>query len=207
MTTCPGGSSDCKPAVFLCMYVGGRDELQPGGLLLHLPSRWILQTDCRRPPLSLPGSSSRQGSVERSESAARTDAVSFLFFWKHFQTQTGHKDTVISPLRCACRDDFVLQKLKKEAAEEGAFLVRWSALDYHRIILAVLNKNEVSRHPHPSLGIIAELRPFQTLYLDLCLCTEWVGAKPQAVSYPEEGLFFLHGGLGPRILQREGAHR
>ncbi|KAG7223186.1 hypothetical protein INR49_015794 [Caranx melampygus] len=41
-------------------------------------------------------------------------------------------------------DDFVLLKLKKEAAEEGAFLVRWSVLDYHRIILAVLNtdKNE-----------------------------------------------------------------
>uniref|UniRef100_A0A673BZQ3 Tyrosine-protein kinase n=1 Tax=Sphaeramia orbicularis TaxID=375764 RepID=A0A673BZQ3_9TELE len=33
-------------------------------------------------------------------------------------------------------DDFVLQKLKKEATEEGAFLVRWSALDYRRIILA-----------------------------------------------------------------------
>ncbi|XP_040917883.1 non-receptor tyrosine-protein kinase TYK2 isoform X2 [Toxotes jaculatrix] len=39
-------------------------------------------------------------------------------------------------------DDFVLLKLKKEAAEEGPFLVRWSALDYHRIILVVLNKNE-----------------------------------------------------------------
>ncbi|XP_023269688.1 non-receptor tyrosine-protein kinase TYK2 [Seriola lalandi dorsalis] len=39
-------------------------------------------------------------------------------------------------------DDFVLLKLKKEAAEEGAFLVRWSALDYHRIILAVLNTNK-----------------------------------------------------------------
>uniref|UniRef100_A0A671SCM8 Tyrosine-protein kinase n=1 Tax=Sinocyclocheilus anshuiensis TaxID=1608454 RepID=A0A671SCM8_9TELE len=32
---------------------------------------------------------------------------------------------------------FVLQKLKKEA-EEGAFIVRWSVLDYHRIILASL---------------------------------------------------------------------
>uniref|UniRef100_A0A4W6BTP8 Tyrosine-protein kinase n=1 Tax=Lates calcarifer TaxID=8187 RepID=A0A4W6BTP8_LATCA len=52
-------------------------------------------------------------------------------------------------------DDFVLLKLKKEAAEEGAFLVRWSALDYHRIILAVLNKNEVSQHPLTSLEIIA----------------------------------------------------
>uniref|UniRef100_A0A8C8ISE7 Tyrosine-protein kinase n=1 Tax=Oncorhynchus tshawytscha TaxID=74940 RepID=A0A8C8ISE7_ONCTS len=37
-------------------------------------------------------------------------------------------------------DDFVLQRLRKEAVEEGAFLVRWSVLDYHRIILAVLNK-------------------------------------------------------------------
>ncbi|TKS92111.1 Non-receptor tyrosine-protein kinase TYK2 [Collichthys lucidus] len=44
-------------------------------------------------------------------------------------------------------DDFVLMKLKKEAAEEGAFLVRWSALDYHRIILAVLNKNENGSTP------------------------------------------------------------
>ncbi|XP_015227583.1 PREDICTED: non-receptor tyrosine-protein kinase TYK2 [Cyprinodon variegatus] len=39
-------------------------------------------------------------------------------------------------------DDFVLHKLKKEAGEEGTFLVRWSALDYHRIILAVLNRSE-----------------------------------------------------------------
>lgn len=44
-------------------------------------------------------------------------------------------------------DDFVLFKLKKEAAAERAFLVRWSALDYHRIILAVLNKNEDSATP------------------------------------------------------------
>lgn len=49
----------------------------------------------------------------------------------------------------------MLLKLKKEAAEEGVFLVRWSALDYRRIILAVLNKNEVSQHPHSSLGVIA----------------------------------------------------
>ncbi|KAM3863740.1 non-receptor tyrosine-protein kinase TYK2 [Diretmus argenteus] len=39
-------------------------------------------------------------------------------------------------------DEFVLLRLKKEAAEDGAFLVRWSALDYHRIILAVLNRNQ-----------------------------------------------------------------
>nr|XP_046270375.1 non-receptor tyrosine-protein kinase TYK2 [Scatophagus argus] len=44
-------------------------------------------------------------------------------------------------------DDFVLLKLKKEAADEGAFLVRWSALDYRRIILAVLSKNENGSAP------------------------------------------------------------
>lgn len=75
----------------------------------------------------------------------------------HIQTQTGYKETqcIISQLWCVSSDDFVLLKLKKEAAEEGAFLVRWSALDYHRIILAVLNKNEVSQHPLTSLEIIA----------------------------------------------------
>uniref|UniRef100_A0A671V986 Tyrosine-protein kinase n=1 Tax=Sparus aurata TaxID=8175 RepID=A0A671V986_SPAAU len=42
-------------------------------------------------------------------------------------------------------DDFVPLILKKMAAEEGAFLVRWSAIDFHRIILAVLNnKNQVT---------------------------------------------------------------
>uniref|UniRef100_A0A8C8MD19 Tyrosine-protein kinase n=1 Tax=Oncorhynchus tshawytscha TaxID=74940 RepID=A0A8C8MD19_ONCTS len=42
-------------------------------------------------------------------------------------------------------DDFVLQRLRKEAVEEGAFLVRWSVLDYHRIILAVLNKTAIHK--------------------------------------------------------------
>ncbi|XP_042360188.1 non-receptor tyrosine-protein kinase TYK2 [Plectropomus leopardus] len=49
--------------------------------------------------------------------------------------------SVANGLHGPMHDDFVLLKLKKEAAEEGAFLVRWSALDYHRIILAVLSKN------------------------------------------------------------------
>lgn len=75
----------------------------------------------------------------------------------HIQAQTGYRETqhLISQLWCVSSDDFVLLKLKKEAAEEGAFLVRWSALDYHRIILAVLKKSEVSLHPRSSLEIIA----------------------------------------------------
>lgn len=45
------------------------------------------------------------------------------------------------------RDDFVLLKLKKEAAEEGAFLLRWSTFHFHCIILAVLKRNQVHLHP------------------------------------------------------------
>ncbi|XP_051569549.1 non-receptor tyrosine-protein kinase TYK2-like [Myxocyprinus asiaticus] len=51
-------------------------------------------------------------------------------------------------------DEFVLQKLKKEA-EEGAFIVRWSVLDYHRLILAALSKNQDGESPiHKQFGII-----------------------------------------------------
>nr|AMV91904.1 tyrosine kinase 2 [Acanthogobius hasta] len=45
------------------------------------------------------------------------------------------------------QDEFVLMKLKKEAAEEGVFLVRWSVVDYHRLILAVLSKAENGTPP------------------------------------------------------------
>lgn len=43
-------------------------------------------------------------------------------------------------------DEFVLQKLKKEA-DEGAFVVRWSVLDYDRIILAALSRTKDGQHP------------------------------------------------------------
>lgn len=39
--------------------------------------------------------------------------------------------------------DFVMLKLRKEALEDGAFHVRWSAVNFDHIILAVLSKNEV----------------------------------------------------------------
>ncbi|XP_077475315.1 non-receptor tyrosine-protein kinase TYK2 [Stigmatopora argus] len=39
-------------------------------------------------------------------------------------------------------DDFVLHKLKKEQAEEEACLVRWSVLDYNRLVLAVPTKSQ-----------------------------------------------------------------
>lgn len=45
-------------------------------------------------------------------------------------------------LHFSFRDDFVLQKLKKET-DEGTFIVRWSLLDYDRIILAALSRTKV----------------------------------------------------------------
>lgn len=38
---------------------------------------------------------------------------------------------------------FALQKLKKEAAEEGAYLICWSAINYENLVLIVHNKNKV----------------------------------------------------------------
>ncbi|XP_071776790.2 non-receptor tyrosine-protein kinase TYK2 [Centroberyx gerrardi] len=61
-------------------------------------------------------------------------------------------------------NDFVLLRLKKEAAEEGAFLVRWSALDYHRIILAVLNRNQN--------GLTPSHKQFRILHKDSMFCLE-----------------------------------
>ncbi|XP_035253894.1 non-receptor tyrosine-protein kinase TYK2 [Anguilla anguilla] len=46
------------------------------------------------------------------------------------------------------REDFALQRLRKEGGEQGVFLLRWSILDFHRIILTVINsaQNGVGCH-------------------------------------------------------------
>uniref|UniRef100_A0A4W5QR99 non-specific protein-tyrosine kinase n=1 Tax=Hucho hucho TaxID=62062 RepID=A0A4W5QR99_9TELE len=67
-------------------------------------------------------------------------------------------------------------KLRKEAVEEGAFLVRWSVLDYHRIILAVLNKSQVKVPPHQALKdeehgkcrVKKYKMSLEVIYLDAC---------------------------------------
>lgn len=64
----------------------------------------------------------------------------------HLHTQSNYMPkcrAICNELGFSPSGDFVLLKLKKETAEDGAFLVRWSAVNYHRIILAVLSKNEV----------------------------------------------------------------
>ena len=45
------------------------------------------------------------------------------------------------------REEFAMLRLRKEAMEDGVFLLRWSALDYHRILLAVMNSRAVRSDP------------------------------------------------------------
>ncbi|NXD46573.1 TYK2 kinase, partial [Copsychus sechellarum] len=40
------------------------------------------------------------------------------------------------------REEFVLAKLRREQPEEGLYVLRWSALDFNRIILAVLRRDQ-----------------------------------------------------------------
>ncbi|XP_076850141.1 non-receptor tyrosine-protein kinase TYK2 [Brachyhypopomus gauderio] len=60
-------------------------------------------------------------------------------------------------------DEFVLQKLKKEPAEAGAFLLRWSVVDYRRIILAVLSRSEDGQSPTHKQFRIMQTGPKFTL--------------------------------------------
>lgn len=79
-----------------------------------------------------------------------TDLCSEFFSFAQHKRALEERSGLHHHAWCASSDDFVLLKLRREAAEEGAFLVRWSALDYRGIILAVLNKNEVSPRAHAS---------------------------------------------------------
>ncbi|KAJ8389093.1 hypothetical protein AAFF_G00122990 [Aldrovandia affinis] len=51
------------------------------------------------------------------------------------------------------REDFALQRLKKEGGEEGVFLLRWSVLDFHRIILTVINSSQSGVSSHKQFRI------------------------------------------------------
>lgn len=73
---------------------------------------------------------------------------------------------------------FALQKLKKEAAEEGAYLICWSAVNYENLVLIVHNKNKVILKKLPCRDN-KKSRLF--VYMSLFL-TEWLRTEPQAVS-------------------------
>lgn len=54
-----------------------------------------------------------------------------------------HPPVYISSFFLSLRENFALQRLRKESGEEGVFLLRWSVLDFHRVILTVINNGQV----------------------------------------------------------------
>lgn len=122
-------------------FPGHAIGLQSSGSLSGFTARWIFPPYNRRTSLSLSWSGSTQSGSQWDQWPARSHTVRhshlppfLLYFYILFY--------YVFTLFLALRDEFVLQKLKKEA-EEGAFIVRWSVLDYHRIILASLSRTKV----------------------------------------------------------------
>lgn len=46
------------------------------------------------------------------------------------------------PLSPAAREEFVFAKLRREEQEEGLYIIRWSALDFNRMILSVVKRGQ-----------------------------------------------------------------
>lgn len=44
------------------------------------------------------------------------------------------------PLSPAAREEFVFAKLRREEQEEGLYIIRWSVLDFNRMILSVVKR-------------------------------------------------------------------
>lgn len=63
----------------------------------------------------------------------------------HIYTDKLWRNTIkyIATLVFFSSNYFALQKLKKEAAEDGTFLICWSAVNYDHLMLVVYNKNKV----------------------------------------------------------------
>lgn len=103
-----GENYERKLLVFLCLYVGGWNELQPRGPLLRLPSGRILPADCRRPPLSLSWCGSPKGTAEWSKWSAWTYAVS-LPLYMHIYTHRLWRNTDKYIATLVCFPVFILR--------------------------------------------------------------------------------------------------
>lgn len=114
--------------------------LQSSGSLSGFTARWIFPSYNRCTSLSLSWSGSTQNGSQWDQWPARSHTVRHSHF--HMQPCGLPPFLLMFTFFLAPRGEFVLQKLKKEA-EEGAFIVRWSVLDYHRIILASLSRTTV----------------------------------------------------------------
>uniref|UniRef100_A0A8C2EPG7 non-specific protein-tyrosine kinase n=1 Tax=Cyprinus carpio TaxID=7962 RepID=A0A8C2EPG7_CYPCA len=115
--------------------------------------------------------------------------------------------SVTNDLHGPILDEFVLQKLKKEA-EEGAFIVRWSVLDYHRIILncemtniysgwlkvhgSLEDEDDESNNNHRNMkGIRVVLKILDQTHKDIALAFFETASLMNQVSHCH--LVFVHG--------------
>lgn len=100
----------------------------------------------------------------------------------HIYAQTCCEVTRLNSCNCGVfySGCFALQKLKKEAAEEGAYLICWSAVNYENLVLIVHNKNKVILKKLP-LKLQFKKKQKLFVYMSLFL-TEWLSTEPQAVS-------------------------
>lgn len=89
-----------KLLVFLYLYVGDSHELKPRGPFLHLPPRWILPANCRRPQLSLSGFGTPKGTVEWRKWTAWTYAVSLIYAYICTHILLRNNITCIATLVC-----------------------------------------------------------------------------------------------------------
>lgn len=90
----------------------------------------------------------------------------------HIYAQTCCEVTHLINCNCGVFSSgcFALQKLKKEAAEEGAYLICWSAVNYENLVLIVHNKNKVILKKSCRAGTIKGKKKKRADFLFKCHC-------------------------------------
>ncbi|KAJ1172497.1 hypothetical protein NDU88_004343 [Pleurodeles waltl] len=52
--------------------------------------------------------------------------------------------SVLNGIHGPMHEEFILAKLRREEREEGLYVIRWSAVDFHRMIMSVVKRTEMS---------------------------------------------------------------
>ncbi|XP_069460191.1 non-receptor tyrosine-protein kinase TYK2 isoform X2 [Ambystoma mexicanum] len=53
--------------------------------------------------------------------------------------------SILNGIHGPMHEEFILAKLRREEREEGLYTVRWSAIDFHRMIMSVVKRSEVHK--------------------------------------------------------------
>lgn len=54
----------------------------------------------------------------------------------------------------AAREEFVFAKLRREEQEEGLYIIRWSVLDFNRMILSVVKRGQQQVNAIPATAFL-----------------------------------------------------